>query len=373
MNGCACRFFNFRAPAGAIVLHPAGPRQPTTRPIRRVKRFLLVLLTLLAVATGAMLAFGDELAAAAARAGIGRLQAITAARGVVLSQVSFAQAAWLGFGGIVCEGVRGTARLREGLLEPGPEALTGEVSQVAVEVEDWWSGTLVLTLSGGSAEVLDAASIPTGERISQVRVEVEIETGWRHLDAAMARLEDEVRRLFSEGRCRVPARILGVVHFKVGSRWHDLPVVSRWEGGETVLAVAPDDVRGISRDYPRPLTETEIALVARNPVRAPALLRLSERASMAAAEQWYLDHEFPQDAFRHVYWSYLLTREFGPEFAEQVTSAHEIGPTYETGAANIRMDLANNAVGRDYALAGVPEGEIAERVRRDPQVVKSVR
>jgi hypothetical protein len=55
-----------------------------------------------------------------------------------------------------------------------------------------------------------------------------------------------------------------------------------------------------------------------------------------------------QDAFRHAYWSARLTQEFGANWAEQFTTAHEALP----GNPSVReaMDLYNNEVGRRIAV-----------------------
>ena len=84
------------------------------------------------------------------------------------------------------------------------------------------------------------------------------------------------------------------------------------------------------------------------------------------------DGSVPEDAYRHVLWSYLLTQEFDAEFAEKVTDAHEIGSTTNTEAEH-RMDYNNNAVGRRYAAEGVAEPEVLSRVRRDPAVIRQPR
>ena len=117
------------------------------------------------------------------------------------------------------------------------------------------------------------------------------------------------------------------------------------------------------------MTDLEIALIAEYPLRAPDLLlikKYAERTAMTAHEK---DRSVPEDAYRHVLWSYLLTQEFDAEFAEQVTDAHEIGSTTNTEADH-RMDYNNNAVGRRFAAEGVTEFEILPRVRRDRSVIR---
>ncbi|WP_238314615.1 DUF6973 domain-containing protein, partial [Methylobacterium crusticola] len=66
------------------------------------------------------------------------------------------------------------------------------------------------------------------------------------------------------------------------------------------------------------------------------------------------DRTIPEDAYRHVLWSYLLTKEFGPAFASRVTDAHEQGPTGNTPKER-KQDYHNNAVGRRYAREGISQ------------------
>ncbi|GAB3421756.1 DUF6973 domain-containing protein [Flindersiella endophytica] len=57
-----------------------------------------------------------------------------------------------------------------------------------------------------------------------------------------------------------------------------------------------------------------------------------------------------RDAFRHAYWSARLTRDFGPEFARQFTTAHEGNPDpNQYRVVQEEMDLHNNEVGRGIA------------------------
>lgn len=55
-----------------------------------------------------------------------------------------------------------------------------------------------------------------------------------------------------------------------------------------------------------------------------------------------------RDAFRHAYWNALLTKEFGPEWTTQFTTAHEALPG--NPAVREAMDLYNNEVGRQIAI-----------------------
>ncbi|MBL4576492.1 MAG: hypothetical protein JKY51_10430 [Opitutaceae bacterium] len=83
------------------------------------------------------------------------------------------------------------------------------------------------------------------------------------------------------------------------------------------------------------------------------------------------ERQFPKDAYRHVLWSFLLTKQFGGESAEMVTDAHEVGATYESSPLAIRMDYHNNAVGRRYAGSGIKEEELLSLVLTGPLVQKT--
>ena len=71
-----------------------------------------------------------------------------------------------------------------------------------------------------------------------------------------------------------------------------------------------------------------------------------------------------RDAFRHAYWNSLLVRNFGEEWTNQFTTAHEALPG--NPATREAMDLYNNEVGRQIAIDN-PEAndtEIADLVRQ---------
>ena len=77
----------------------------------------------------------------------------------------------------------------------------------------------------------------------------------------------------------------------------------------------------------------------------------------------------PEGSYRHILWNYLLTRQFGAEFAKKVTDAHEIGDREGESDAIHRVDFHNNAIGIRYALEGIPEAEVLPRVLSDRNVV----
>ncbi|HEX9782257.1 MAG TPA: hypothetical protein VGA56_05930 [Opitutaceae bacterium] len=338
-----------------------------------MKLLALIFLLLLGIAAGALYAFRDRLAGRVIERGLDRLATLATARGVQLRDIQFADATLTGFGAVAAGKVRGEVMMKRGLVNPGQEALFFEAERISVSAEDLLRGRILVTVLGGLVVVLDPSGQPTGQQVTDLHGSVEFTLAWRHLEDSVLLVEEQIRRLLREGTFHLPARISGEAQFQILGKWHDVTVTSRAENGVTGLLLDVEDVREIAKAYLLPLTDAEVDLVARNPVRAPALLRISQQAYASAQAYRRSEPGYPYDAYRHVYWSWLLTREFGTEFSEQVTDAHEIRPTYETSAASRRMDLNNNAVGRAYALANVPEGEIHRRVLTDPNIIRRER
>jgi hypothetical protein len=150
-------------------------------------------------------------------------------------------------------------------------------------------------------------------------------------------------------------------------------------GEEYRLVMAADDLKKIAAlltgKKPNPV---DIAVIARNPLKAPMLLRIRDKAEMAAQRAALQDPNFPEDAYRHTLWSYLLTKMYGEKFAKEVTDAHEAYADEEEIEKMGRIswesasyqDLVNNAVGRQYADMGYPESTILERVLTDPAIIR---
>jgi hypothetical protein len=63
----------------------------------------------------------------------------------------------------------------------------------------------------------------------------------------------------------------------------------------------------------------------------------------------------------------LLTQSFGESFAKQVTDAHEVRQEAIAGSDSYK-DYQNNDMGRQYAIKGIPEQELASLVKSDPLV-----
>jgi hypothetical protein len=90
--------------------------------------------------------------------------------------------------------------------------------------------------------------------------------------------------------------------------------------------------------------------------RYPAPKLLPSHVPLARANEWR-GQDGHRDAFRHCYWNALLTKEFGANWTQQFTTAHEGVPG--NPADREAMDLYNNEVGRKIALANPKASEEA--------------
>ena len=84
----------------------------------------------------------------------------------------------------------------------------------------------------------------------------------------------------------------------------------------------------------------------------------------AKSRSAWVQNDGQRDAFRHAYWNARLTKEFGAEWTQQFTTAHEGLPG--NSADREAMDLYNNEVGRQIAIAhpGASDTELADLVQQ---------
>lgn len=192
----------------------------------------------------------------------------------------------------------------------------------------------------------------------------------REVISAATVLAQDLVRLLVHGRCLTFVEFSGTMNFTISEKRVETDFRVERMGNESVLILDERDLEKISAELKERLNQTEIRLLSEHPLKVPQLLRISTYAQDAAEEAYERNASVPEDAYRHVLWSYLLTKEFGPEFAERVTDAHERGGMEETDRDHA-MDSNNNAIGREYARRGYPEARILELVLQDPKVIRS--
>lgn len=277
--------------------------------------------------------------------------------------------------GLVCRGIRGQARLSSESGFRAERQVAFEIDRVEIRPDGLIPFRLALDVDGLSAVATLIGEV-SGERLAAAEL-LTYGRGRFILAGAAEPPVEWVRKALGDvlrgavrGELPDGSRLSGRVEFSVGNRWHTALLYTMVSREGTRLVLNREDVALIGAEYDQPLTDAEVDLVALHPLQAPILLRIKEYASRESTRLSAMNAAVPRDAFRHVLWSYLLTLEFGAGFAEEVTDAHEIGATYESGRANREMDLINNAIGRRYAREGVPESDLLRRVLADPMVVR---
>jgi hypothetical protein len=173
---------------------------------------------------------------------------------------------------------------------------------------------------------------------------------------------------FQQGRSNMPLFFSGISTFNIAKEAVSTRMTTERIGKEYILVLNRETLIVISRILEEELTDSEVDLFARNPFRAPQLLRIRNDAQLTAKLEHARNPLVPEDSFRHVLWSYLLTRAYGPKFAEKATDAHELGATDNTEAER-HKDKVNNAVGREYALENRSREDILSLLKTDPKVI----
>lgn len=139
--------------------------------------------------------------------------------------------------------------------------------------------------------------------------------------------------------------------------------------GEVHLEGNLDDLRAIAKSIEPKFTDADLQIAAKNLLKTPQLMSIRNKAELQATRLKNRDPEILYDVPRHIFWSYWLTQEFGPDFAREVTSAHEIGDT-SSSLANTAIDHHHNELGIEYAKRQLTGAEVERLIFEDPRVVR---
>jgi hypothetical protein len=180
-------------------------------------------------------------------------------------------------------------------------------------------------------------------------------------------IRDKLQALFSENQAIGEVEFSGEVILDIEGVAQAANLYTERVGETFRLRFREDDIRAIAQARGMDLVPEQIEIISLYPLRAPVILALTDQAR-ALATQHAPDDVWLQDAMRHVIWSFLLTRTFGPAFATTVTDAQELRPG---NTPNERaMDFHNNAIGRQFVSENFPLAALPRRVRSDPDVIR---
>ncbi len=300
-------------------------------------------------------------------------------QGVVISEPQFRSA---GISGIRSAKWHG---LYAELQFPGSEAFD-EAKRFEVrvgQIDGWLAGGGNISLLANDIEIeitqpppadtdQPQSSPASQERVTAKRLQC---TFPMELTKPMPGLQDalvQIVKLIREGATELPILANGILEFELKGSPVQVGLMVDREPTENqqghILKLSVPDLKSISDKFEEPLTDAEVELLANNPLRAAQLLRIKDDAESNAASAKSNDDSVPQDAYRHVLWSFLLANKYGADFAKEVTDSHEQGDTGNTPAER-DMDYNNNEVGRGYAAKKIRRNDILEKIRSDPAVV----
>jgi hypothetical protein len=255
------------------------------------------------------------------------------------------------------------------------------------EAKEFFNGLFVIIAKGlhtsqeyiskGASIAHEDAPVSLQEGEATVPLQLHI-TNLADIKMQIRNFAGEIKKFTEEARTTIPIEFSAkeIIKLKGNSFTVNLQIEKK---GEAYCIVAnKDDLSFIGGNIFPPkqtLTPADIEIIANNPLRAPQLLRIQSKASTEAANAYEQNPKVPEQAYRHVLWSYLLAKEYGADFAEEVTDAHEITEDVEemnapNAESNRRQDLNNNEVGRKYAALGYSESKILSFVMTDPQVIR---
>ena len=176
------------------------------------------------------------------------------------------------------------------------------------------------------------------------------------------------------GKSSAQIKFTGLLIFRIKDRGYRAKVFTVRESGGIRLIMDKAALKDIilnveTKDVLGPI---EVSLTSRNPLRAPTLLRILNYARDEAHKAFMKNNSVPEDAYKHILWSYYLSKYYGEKFGLEVAEAHEV-EDYDESIASNRMDRINDKIGVEYLIKGYPESSLLERCMNDPDVVKDAK
>lgn len=279
--------------------------------------------------------------------------------------------------------------------------------RVAIALDSLRKRTFIFSITGGLVALKPERGAAKKTRkkdeydgVEIVKLEIPFQVNFMRRGIArtqVAALVQEFAEFVKKGLTPLPMRFNGASAFTVRKKRVSGRMLLIPYEKNNKLVMVPKDFLKISETLGERLTESEFAVYCNNPLRMPRMLRIRDDASDKAWQEHEDDPEVPEEAYRHVLWAYNLTKAYDEKFSAEVTDTHEVEPVGESEydareylrqernkkdlenvidektEAAIEMDLVNNAIGREYALAGYIEDSVLERVMSDRRVIRTPR
>ena len=141
------------------------------------------------------------------------------------------------------------------------------------------------------------------------------------------------------------------------------------KNGRTFLLLDKNDILAAAENYEDfDVSEQEARILSEYPARTLHILKITRDAKRISEREKSRQDNFPDDAFKHIYWSYHLTRTFGSEFSKEVTDAHETLPN--NTPQQRKMDFHNNEIGRQLASSALSVEDLKKFVLNSKNVIR---
>jgi hypothetical protein len=186
------------------------------------------------------------------------------------------------------------------------------------------------------------------------------------LDVSAQLISDRLHTLFRENSVEDRIFFQSVVRLNLDGKSAETMIYTVREDNRTYLRMDEGSLLKAAGTFDMEMAPATAALIARHPAKAAHLIKIT-RDVIRETEKLNGADGYTRDAYKHILWSYELTRIFGPAFAETFTDTHETKPGNTT--AERRMDFHNNAVGRQYAVEGVEASQLLHKLKTDPNVM----
>ena len=189
------------------------------------------------------------------------------------------------------------------------------------------------------------------------------------LDPRQALLEviDGLDDLFLDNELMGNFEFSGDVLVRIRDVTYPALLYTERQGEQFRLRFSRPDVEAMVEAAGVELSPEQIEIVSLYPIRMPFLFDITRQA-LNLSSKFFPEDFWHRDALRHLSWSFLLTQEFGPDFALEVTDAQETKPG---NTPNERaMDFHNNAIGRRFAADGTRLQQLPLLVQSHPDVIR---
>lgn len=178
----------------------------------------------------------------------------------------------------------------------------------------------------------------------------------------------ELKKLFHENKTPFDLEIHMDVLLGIDDKEVKVGLYSERIDSITYIKFEDEDILSAATEFDLDLAAKEAEIIAEYPSKVPSMIKITRDAKRYSQIEKGKDRSFPEDAYRHVYWSYHLTQEFGADLAKEITDAHETAPG---NTKNERlMDYHNNEVGRNYANQNISVHELKNMVKSSGEVIR---